>query len=276
MLIRDEIKFSVSMSVYHGDNPTFFREAIQSVFDQTLLPDELILVVDGEVSNEIKKIIRQFEISNNIDTIWLKENKGHGNARRVGLENCTHELVAIMDSDDVCVASRFEKQIDCFIENKELAILGSSILEFSDDISKSIGKRVLPTQDMDIKKLLKVRCPFNHMTVMFKKSEVERAGGYKDWHHNEDYYLWIRMCLNGSVFSNLQEVLVYARTNEEFYKRRGGWKYFLSEYKLQKFMYYKGINSLFSYFTNVIIRFVVQLLLPNYIREKVFIKFFRQ
>jgi len=111
---------------------------------------------------------------------------------------------------------------------------------------------------------------------MFRKSEVMKAGGYQDWYHNEDYYLWIRMYLKGSLFFNKEDVLVYARTNEDFYRRRGGWKYFLSESKLQKFMYSNKINSLFTYWNNVTVRLIVQLLLPNYLREKVFIKFFRQ
>ena len=271
-----KIKFSVLMSVYHADIPEFFREALQSIFNQTLPPDELILVVDGVVSNKLKKMIEEIESSYNIETIWLKENMGHGHARRVGLDKCQYELVGIMDSDDICVLDRFEKQIECFEKNNELAVLGSSISEFSDEISNVIGKRVLPIKDDDIKKTLKIRCPFNHMTVMFKKTEVKKAGGYKDWYHNEDYYLWIRMYLNGSVFSNLDDVLVYARTNVDFYKRRGGLRYFLSEYKLQKFMYSNNINNFFRYSVNIFIRFVVQLLLPYYVREKVFIKFFRQ
>ena len=272
----NQIKFSVSMSVYHGDNPAFFREAISSVFNQTLLPDELILVVDGEVSDETKIIIKEYELSDNIQTIWLKENMGHGHARRVGLHKCKHELVAIMDSDDICIENRFEKQIECFKTHTNLSLVGASVAEFCTDISDVIGKKVLPSENEDIKRFLKIRCPVNHMTVMFRKSEVEKAGGYIDWFHNEDYYLWIRMSLNNAVFYNLEDVLVYARTNPDFYKRRGGWKYFLSEYKLQKFMYSNKINNIFRCSTNIIIRFVVQLLLPNYIREKVFIKFFRQ
>lgn len=272
----NQIKFSVSMSVYHGDNPDFFREAISSVFNQTLLPDELILVVDGEVSDEIKKIIKEYELSDNIKTIRLEENMGHGHARRVGLDKCKHELVAIMDSDDICIENRFEKQIECFKKNTNLSLVGASVAEFCTDISDVIGKKVLPSENEDIKRFLKIRCPVNHMTVMFRKSEVEKAGGYIDWFHNEDYYLWIRMSLNNAVFYNLEDVLVYARTNPDFYKRRGGWKYFLSEYKLQTFMYSNKINSIFRCSTNIMVRFVVQLLLPNYIREKVFIKFFRQ
>ena len=272
----NQIKFSVSMSVYHGDNPAFFREAISSVFNQTLLPNELILVVDGEVSVETKIIIKEYELLYNIQTIWFKENRGHGHARRVGLDKCKYELVAIMDSDDICIENRFEKQIDCFKENTKLSLVGASVAEFCTDISDVIGKKILPSENDDIKRFLKIRCPVNHMTVMFRKSEVEKAGGYIDWFHNEDYYLWIRMALNNAVFYNLKDVLVYARTNPNFYKRRGGWRYFLSEYKLQKFMYSNKINNIFRCSINIIIRFVVQLLLPNYIRKKVFIKFFRQ
>jgi glycosyltransferase involved in cell wall biosynthesis len=272
----NKIKISVMMSVYHADNPLFFREALQSIFNQTLLPDEVILVVDGKVSSETEGIIKEFETSNNIKTTWVEKNMGHGHARRIGLDRCNNELVAVMDSDDICVSNRFEKQVECFIENERLSAVGSSISEFINDTSNVIGKRVLPTKDYEIKEYLKMRCPFNHMTVMFRKSEVMRAGGYQDWYHNEDYYLWIRMYLKGSLFFNKEDVLVYARTNEDFYRRRGGWKYFLSEFKLQKFMYSNKINSLFTYWNNVIVRLIVQLLLPNYLREKVFIKFFRQ
>ena len=273
---RNKIDFSVLLSVYDRDTPQFFREALESIFNQTLLPDELVLVVDGKVPDQTQEIIESFERSHQIKTIWLKDNMGHGYARRVGLDKCKYELIAIMDSDDICDPNRFKRQIECFEKNNKLAVLGSSIAEFCGERSNIIGKRVLPTEDVDIKKTLKIRCPFNHMTVMFKKKEVEKAGGYQDWYHNEDYYLWVRMFLNGSVFSNLDDVLVYARTNVDFYKRRGGWRYFISEYKLQRFMYSNGINNFPTYSINVLVRFVIQMLLPYYIREKIFIKYFRE
>jgi len=174
---KKELLFSVSMSVYHRDKHVYFQESLESIFNQSLLPDELILVVDGPVSREIRDIIQKFEISNNIKTIWLEKNMGHGYARRIGLNQCKHEFIAIMDSDDTCDLNRFKKQIECFHQNEELSVVGGSISEFRTDISNIVGNRILPKEDSDIKRFLKIRCPFNQMTVMFRKSEVEKAGG---------------------------------------------------------------------------------------------------
>ena len=91
---RVRMPFSVLLSVYHGDVPDFFREALESIFNQTLLPDELVLVVDGKVPHETREIIKSFEDSHKIKTIWLKENMGHGYARRVGLDKCKYEFIS--------------------------------------------------------------------------------------------------------------------------------------------------------------------------------------
>jgi len=274
-MTKTRFKFSVSMSVYNGDNPLIFRVAIESIFNQTLMPDEVVLVVDGPVQEKTKVIIKEFESLHAIKVIWLQENMGHGFARRKGLENCNHDYVAIMDSDDICVYDRFEKQILCFIKDDNLSVVGGSINEFVNDISNIVGKRLLPCEDNEIKKFLKLRCPFNQMTVMFKKEDVEKAGGYLTWYHNEDYYLWVRMSLSGAKFLNLKDVLVHARTGKDFYDRRGGWKYFISESKLQKYMYLEKIIDFYTLVTNITIRFVVQCLLPNKARRFIFKKYFR-
>lgn len=271
-----EIKFSVSISVYNKDNPEYFSEALHSIYNQTLVPDEVVLVVDGPVPEKIKNIINTYEVSKFMKVVWLKDNVGHGNARRIGFVNCSNEYVAIMDSDDICVKERFEKQIDCFRDNKDLSIVGGSIVEFIEDVSSVIGKRSIPSNHNDIVKYMKSRCPFNQMTVMFKKSDVESSGGYLDWYHNEDYYLWIRMYQNSCKFFNLQDVLVYARVGEDFYNRRGGWKYFVSESKLQRYMYNNGIIHLSLFLGNIFIRFIIQVILPNKLRGFVFKNYFRE
>lgn len=273
---KEELKFSVSMCVYKNDNPNNFREALESIINQSKKPDEIILVVDGPITEELNKVIKTYENIENFRVIRLEKNVGHGYARRIGLENCTHKLVALMDADDISVFDRFEKQLRCFEEDKDLSIVGGNIKEFIDDIDNIVGIREVPSTDIDIKKYLKKRCPFNQVTVMFKKSDVESAGGYIDWYCNEDYYLWIRMAQNNFKFKNIKDNLVFVRVGKEMYQRRGGFKYFKSEKKLQMYMLSNNVINIFTYIKNVTLRFILQVLMPNKVRGFIFKKFARK
>lgn len=268
--------FSVSMSVYKNDNTEHFNLALDSVINQTVKPSEIVLVVDGPVSDNLNDSIRKATENNDcLNVVRLYENRGHGEARRIGLENCSNEIVALMDSDDICLPDRFEKQLISLKENKNLSIVGGQIEEFDDEINEIIGIRRVPLTDVEIKTFLKKRCPMNQMTVMFRKSNIQNAGGYLDWHNNEDYYLWIRMVLGGHEFLNLNDTLVNVRVNKKMYKRRGGFKYFRSEANLQKFMYDNGVINYLRYLMNISIRFVIQVVLPNNFRQFFFTKIIR-
>ena len=234
-------KFSVAICVYGKDNSEWFELAVQSILNQTIKPNEVVLVVDGPVPEELSKVIKKYEQLDYFRVIWLPPNMGHGNARRIGMENTVNELVALMDADDISLPNRFEQQLKYYEDNPELDIVGGDIAEFVGVESNVIGKRVVPKTDKEIKDYLKKRCPFNQVTVMFKKSAVMAVGGYLDWFCEEDYYLWIRMFLNNAVFANTGTVLVNVRVGKDLYARRGGIKYFLSEAKLQKYMYKKNI-----------------------------------
>lgn len=271
-----KINFSVSMCVYKGDRPEWFKAAVDSVLNQTVPPDEIVLVVDGPVTEELNIVIKEYEQNPIFKIIRLKENVGHGNARRTGLENCSNEYVAIMDADDICVPKRFEKQVALFLQDPTLDIVGSNITEFIGSPENITGRRAVPQTDAQIKEFIKKRCPFNQMTVMFKKNSVVAAGGYLDWYCNEDYYLWLRMYLKNMRFANCGESLVNVRVDKQTYKRRGGIKYFKSEAKLQKYMLSNKIIGFGTYLLNVTKRFTVQVLMPNKIRELVFKRFARE
>ena len=270
------MKFSVSICVYEKDNPEHFSKALDSLFLQTRKPDEIVLAVDGPIGEELENVIKKYDTYTCFKVVRQPENKGHGIARRLSIENCTYPLIAIMDSDDVALLDRFEKQINIFKSSSEVDVCGGQIEEFIENEDNIIGKRVVPESDREIKKYLKSRCPFNQQTVMFKKDIYTKAGGYVDWYMDEDYYLWARMYLAGAKFCNLPDTLVKARINADSYKRRGGVKYFRSEKRLQKFLRKNGIISYFKYFTNVLKRFVVQVLMPSKVRSFVFIKFARE
>ena len=269
-------KFSVSMCVYGGDDPGWFRTAVDSILNQTAKPDEVVLVVDGPVPDALDAVITGYAADPVFRVIRLEMNVGHGQARRTGLSACTNDLVALMDADDISAPDRFYKQLQLFAENPELTIVGGNITEFVDKPINIVGQRQVYVSDKEIKTDMKKRCPMNQMTVMFRKAAVEAAGGYVDWYCDEDYYLWLRLMLGGAVFANIPENLVNVRVGKEMYQRRGGWKYFKSEAKLQKWMLKNKVIGIGDYAVNVIKRLIVQVLLPNRLRGWVFQKFARK
>ena len=277
--------FSVSMCVYGKDNPVHFAAAIESIVNQTVRPSEIVLTVDGPIPDTIETTIKNFQ--NNLSgtdilfkVIWLKENMGHGEARRICFDHCSYDLIALMDADDLSVQTRFEKQITYITTHPDVSVVGGYITEFitaddPTDISKTAGCRIVPETDQDIKQYMQKRCPMNQVTVMFKKEDVAEVGGYIDWYCEEDYYLWIRLALAGKKFGNIPESLVNVRVGEEMYQRRGGWKYFRSEAGIQKLMLRKEMIRLSRYVVNVGERFILQVLMPNQMRGWIFQKLAR-
>lgn len=271
-----DTKFSVSMCVYIKDNPEWFKTAVESILNQTVKPSEVVLVVDGPVNAQLDAVITHYENNPIFRVVRLPENVGHGKARRAGLTHCRYELVALMDADDISASNRFEKQLEMFEADESLAIVGSNITEFVGEPKNIVGARVVETDDAAIKADMKARCPMNQVTVMFRKSAVDKVGGYMDWFNEEDYYLWLRMYLDGARFANLPDYLVNVRVGKEMYQRRGGKKYFLSEAKLQKYMYDNKVIGFIDFIVNVGKRFIVQIVLPNKLRSWVFKKFARK
>lgn len=271
--------FSVITSVYKRDNPVYVKRALESIsMAQSVKPDEVVLVVDGPVPDELRKLIINTAqtLPELYNVIWLPENKGLGNALRVGVENAKYDIVARMDSDDVSAPDRFEKQIAYMEAHPDCDVVGGQITEFIDSESNIVGKREVPCNHDEILMWLKGRCPFNHMSVTMLRSRVIAVGNYLDWHFNEDYYLWIRMAEAGYRFANLPDTLVNVRVGKEMYARRGGWKYFKSEKGLQDYMFGHKMISLPRYCYNVLGRFVIQVAMPNKLRGFIFQKLFRK
>lgn len=270
-------KFSVCMSVYKNDKPTDFITAVRSIYNQTVIPDDVVLVVDGPVGEDLKQAIQllQSEIEV-LNVIWLPTNHGHAVARQTGLLASKNELVAVMDADDISVHNRFEKQLSVFERYPTVTVVGGQIHEFIGDTHNVVGKRFVPEHDIEIKEYLKSRCPMNLVTVMLRKTDVQAVGGYLDWYCEEDYYLWIRLVLAGYEFYNIQENLVDVRVGKEMYQRRGGWKYFKSEASLQCYMLKNNIIGIGRFLYNIAIRFSVQVAMPNSLRGWVFRTFARK
>ena len=269
--------FSVLLSLYYKENPLFLRQSLDSIFNQTLLPDEVVLVEDGPLTEAlyavVEEYIRKYPVLN---VVPLPENVGLGRALNEGLKHCSHELVARMDTDDIAMPDRFEKQIGYMETHPECDLLGGQITEFIDRETNIVCARKVPCTHEKILMWLKGRSPFNHMSVTMLRSRVIACGNYLDWHFNEDYYLWIRMALGGCRFANLPDTLVNVRVGKEMYWRRGGWQYFKSTSALQKYMLANKVISPFRYLFNVSLKCVVQVLMPNSARQFVYRHFLRK
>ena len=271
-------KYSVLMSLYQKEKPDYLRSALDSMIDQTVQPDEIVLVEDGPLTEELYNVVGEYEdkYPELFNVLVLEKNQGLGLALNAGLKVCRNELVARMDTDDIAVPDRCEKQLRFFENDPNLTILGGQIEEFITSPDKVVGRRVVSQTDVELKEFMKKRCPFNHMTVMFRKSDIIKAGNYKDWFWNEDYYLWIRLALEGCKFANLPDTLVHTRVGADMYQRRGGNKYFKSEMGIQKLMLEKNMISYSTFIMNSAKRLIVEKLMPNKLRGWVFQKFARE
>lgn len=216
-------KYSVLMTVYKKDNPLYFKMALDSMINQTLKPDEIIIVKDGEITNELEDVICQNKKRGNIIEVQLDKNVGLGKALNEGLKMCKNELVARMDADDISLPERCEKQIRKFKEYPNLDIVGCSVKEFVNEPNNIVGKRDVPSDNMSIRKYAKRRDPFNHPTVMYKKSKVLKYGPYRNYRKNQDTALWIDLLSNNCIAANISEYLLLFRFDESTYKKRKTW-----------------------------------------------------
>lgn len=272
-------KFSIVTSVYNKDQLEFVRIALDSMLvHQSVKPDEVVLVQDGPVPEELSLLLSEYEdkYSDVMHIIRLDKNGGLGNALRLGVENTKYDIVARMDSDDICLPDRFEKQLAYLEAHPECDIVGGQMTEFIDTPDNTVGRREVPLTNEEIYEFMKSRCALNHVTVMFRKEAVLKVGNYQDWFWNEDYYLWVRMMMAGCKFANIPDVAVNVRSGADQYARRGGKKYFDSEIGIKKLMLEKGMISRWEYLVNYVQRFIVQLLLPNSVRGWVFRTFARK
>lgn len=274
MLHKSFPKFSVLMAVYLKDNPDYLREAIDSLLNQTLLPNEIVVVRDGPITEELQKVLdEEKEKFPNLVITGYEENKGFGPACRFGVEHCKYDVIARMDSDDVSSPDRFEKQMKCLLE-KKVDIVGSWSYIFDQDINNPFAVREPPVEHEDIVKFAKGRAPFIHPTIFAYKKTFTDCGNYNDWRLCEDFDLFVRMLEHGSKGYNIPEYLYNTREDKNFYKRRGGLKYAKGIVAFKKMLYKKHWLTRWQYFKTKWSTIIVALL-PNFLRMFIYKKFLR-
>ena len=206
------MSFSVLMSLYFKENPIYLELSLKSIFEQTLKPDQVVLVLDGPIGDELKSVVERFRIEySSLDVYPQEKNQGLSTALNIGLEKCSNEIIFRMDTDDICYPNRFERVLKEFESNPELELVGSFATMIDED-GKEIKGMSAPTSQEDIYKKVWT-CPFIHPTVSFKKSALMRAGSYNpnSGPRQDDYELWFRCVENGLKCKNIEEPLLYYR-----------------------------------------------------------------
>lgn len=254
------IKFSLLTSIYAKEDPRYFMECADSVMRQTVLPDEWVIVKDGPLTEGLESALRGLRFPRELRLLALPENVTQGPARAEGLKAAKHEWVAIMDSDDICVPERFEKQIAMIESDPALSLAGGQVTEFTGSPGQVVAKRAVPTGHSEILRFAKRRNPFNSMTVMLKRDAALAAGNYRYFPWFEDYDLWARMIQGGAACANHPDVLVHARVGAGMYGRRRGMGYIRSEWRMQRELKELGLTNGFEFASNVAARIPIRLL----------------
>lgn len=264
----EQKKYSVLMSLYKKENPEYLRIAIDSMLNQTVAPDEIVLVEDGPLTDELYAVLDEYPMLHRVKN---EINLGLGLALNVGLKECRNELVARMDTDDCSKPERCEKQLQRFLEKPYLAIVGSHIDEFVDDISNVISQRIVPITYEEIFKFAKKRSAFNHPAVMYSKTAVLENNGYADLKRNQDVDLFGRMLFNGYKAENIDEALLWFRSSDELAKRRKSWQNTWSYIATIRNFWKMGYSSFTDYAIVGIAQtgmYLMPIKLQNYIYEK--------
>ena len=274
--MSEKQQFSVLMSVYIKENPIFLKYAIESIQNQTMKPSEIILVEDGPLTPELYQVLDQVEAESEIPVkrCPLEENQGLGLALRYGVLQCQYDIIARMDTDDIAVPDRFEQQIH-LMEQENLDLLGGHIAEFIDNPKEVVSYRRVPTQHADIVAYQRMRSAFNHMTVMFKKNMVLKAGNYEDGLYMEDDLLWLNMIAAGARTGNLDQILCRVRVGAGMFERRGGLRYLKLYRQARQRMLERNQISYIEYAKSVGIQAVVALC-PGFVRQFIFVKLLRK
>lgn len=237
--------FSVIISVYDGIEIKLLKKSLKSLLLQNYLPKEIIIILDGIkkkiLINEInifKKIFKRVRLIKN------KKNLGISKSYNKAIKIIKTDIIAIQDSDDISLPDRFKLQYEYLKKNENISVVGSSVFEKDLDSGKKTIKKSPQTHER-IKQYIKFRNPMNHPTIMFRKSAIQKVGGYLNLSRMEDYYLWIRLISSGFFINNIARPLVVMNVKKDFYIRRSGFELLKSEIVIQNILFKNGFNNLF-------------------------------
>jgi glycosyltransferase involved in cell wall biosynthesis len=262
------MSFSVLMAVYEKENPCYLDEALCSIWDkQTLKPGQIVLVKDGPLTEELDNCINTWKqkLTDILTIVELPENVGLGAALNSGLQKCQYELVARMDSDDVSLPNRFEKQVAFMEKNSDIAASSAVLEEWDETLSKYISVRTLPMEPEELRKFAKYRNPLSHPVAIFRKSIVQSVGGYPAFRTSQDYALWSLLLIKGYKLANLPDTLHKQRAGNGLMNRRG-LDYFRGELRIFEYQHNIAFLNNYEYLQSIVFRFCIRIS-PNFIKS---------
>jgi hypothetical protein len=249
-------KIGVLLSVYNGEKVEYFEQAVNSILDQTYQNICIFIGVDGPVRDELNNCLDNYKKKKNIQIYYFNENRGLAAVLNDLLRECLRqkdiEYIARMDSDDISIYDRFEKQLAFLKKNVDVDVVGG-IMEDIDADSKKTGKKVIyPLTHDACRRFHRYRDPLPHAAVMFRRSFFDKVSGYRnEYRQNQDTMLWFDAFLNGCILSNLNESIYLVRVTPELYKsRRGGYarakKMLMDRFMMNKALHYDITSYLFA------------------------------
>lgn len=268
------IQVSLIITLYKGIKPSWFEECMESLAKQKDYITELILVEDGEITAELGRTIDTWHKKFPIKSVRLATNQGPGKAAQAGLEKCSCEWVARLDADDLATENRFAIQTEALKKQPLLDVLGGYLLEFNEENRRPFAVNKLPIHHNNIARMMKLRCPINTSSVIFRKQKAMEVGGYETLITHEDYLLWFKMLKAGALFANLPQNIGYFRTNKKSYLRRRGWFAIKHEIIFQNILRKRKYINRFEYVRNIVLR-VPPRLLPASLMRIFYIVFLR-
>lgn len=271
------MRVSVLMSTYYKENAVFLDMALESIWTaQTRKPDEIVLIEDGKLTSALYTTIEKWKktLSGKLIIVENKKNLGLAKALNAGLAKATGDIIIRMDSDDIAKPERIEKEAYYLEQHPDIDIVGSWIDEFRNTPDEVINTRKVPETTEDIFRFGKRRNPMNHPSVAFRRQRIIEHGGYTHFLLFEDYCLWAQLLMKGYRFYNIQESLLWFRTSDDVYARRGGWRYGITEIRFQKYLHNLGYISTTEMLANCAIRFISRIT-PNSLRRLLYQKLLR-
>jgi GT2 family glycosyltransferase len=264
-MIERNISFSVLMPLFFKEKARNLDVALSSIYEQTLPPDEIVLVKEGVLGSDLLDVINKWK--NKQSSVGLtiidadKEGvRGLPECLNLGLRYIQTEYVARFDSDDENCLDRFEKQLRYLRNNPDVCLLGGIIVEMDEEMNSEIATRKVPSSEIAIRRFAQWRNPFNHQTVIYRTDIAKKMGGYPEIRANEDYAFWGKFMSNGYKVKNLPEILVKARTGDSLYTRRRGKNYLKGELQSLRSLYDSKFFNKTQYCRQIVVRTLIRLL----------------
>lgn len=262
--------FAAMLCLYKNNDASEVEAALRSAFDdQDLAPSQLIAVFDGPVPADVEEVINQIALTHDVKRVVHDVCKGHGQARSAAIEACTHDWIAIVDADDISMPNRFRDLFEIVAAYPESAVIGGGLVEFHiEQGNRVLGSEVkYPETPENVRRYLASRSPIAQPTSILRVAAIQEVGNYQDWFNNEDYHLWIRLVTAGYELRNVPQPVLWFRTNPDLFARRGGFRYWMNEVRLQTFSLRSGTTTFGRLLFGATVRFIVQVVMPNRARE---------